>query len=615
VADLNLRVLTEGDTRGLDKTARELDGLADKTDRAKESTKGLGDETERTGKKTEEFGRKSKRTSQDVVDLDKRIVELKTSLKGLNEEYERSGKLDRRKFGSDSRELSSLQRLKKEITGLGDETSRWAKLIDSVVEAIPGLSGLGKLIGNPAAAAVAAPAVVGGLITAGGMAGGAITAGAGATIAGAGVAGAAMQSQAVRDEWAKTTAGIKQQFLDATTSFEGPTLDAIRRVGGAIRAIDMKTIFGDAVKFVRPIAEGVASAVASFGRGVQELVSKGEPAILALRDVIIDVGRGTEDAMKDVAGGAEGGATALRDLGQGLYVVIAGTGKFIGWMEDAYGALKRFEGAAAEYHPFIGWMTDGPKVIARTLDFATDSAKGLTGALTDMSSQARIANDRFSELFGTMMDVDQANLAVKLGLAGLRDAMKDDGVTRDEMAQKVLRQIQLLQDQRNAQLATGDGSQAATDKINGNYRAQLEQLKKMFPWLDGLISKYEDLAKPLTKHITVVIDQVGSVSKEGVISGGDQRTRTGAAYASGTRSAQAGWALVGEQGPELVRMPQGAEVFTADQTSRMLSGASGGASSASGGGRTITIAFAGNTDTAFATAFMQLIREGLITIS
>lgn len=44
------------------------------------------------------------------------------------------------------------------------------------------------------------------------------------------------------------------------------------------------------------------------------------------------------------------------------------------------------------------------------------------------------------------------------------------------------------------------------------------------------------------------------------------------AYATGTRSAKRGWAIVGEEGPELVEMGGGERVYNARQTRRMLSG-------------------------------------------
>jgi len=44
----------------------------------------------------------------------------------------------------------------------------------------------------------------------------------------------------------------------------------------------------------------------------------------------------------------------------------------------------------------------------------------------------------------------------------------------------------------------------------------------------------------------------------------------GAQFAKGTSSAPGGMALVGEQGPELVNLPRGSQVFTAGQSQRMI---------------------------------------------
>lgn len=47
-------------------------------------------------------------------------------------------------------------------------------------------------------------------------------------------------------------------------------------------------------------------------------------------------------------------------------------------------------------------------------------------------------------------------------------------------------------------------------------------------------------------------------------------------FASGTSYARGGWSMVGENGPEMMYVPQGASVKTAPQTSRMLGGGSAG---------------------------------------
>lgn len=613
-------------------TARAVDHLADEADRLE---KEFEQATRAAGK------------------LDRQLLETKAAAAALSKEFAETGD---KKLVAQIREqekaAAEIKRIQKTIVGDSEKQSSaarkaWSKLFDTFggvgghgagfsglpgqfVDALSnsGLPLVSTLAKHPALAAAATPAIAGTAILAGATAGGLVTAGVGAGVAGVGVAGAALQSEKVRSIWAETTADIKRQFLDATTSFEGPTISAISKIGAAFHDVDMKKIFSDASKFVEPLTDGAAKALRFIGQGVEYLVARGGPAIGALATGIAGLGQAVETAMEKIGDGSAGGAKAIDDVFSAISDLIVLTGTWIGWFEDAYDAVDNFTDKLREVHPVIGafgevFDPEQPKVIARTLNSAADAAdkaggsfRFLTSGLADMTSETNLANAAFDRMFGIMMDVDQANLAVKLGLASLRDAMKDGSSTRDELTEKVLRQIQLLEDQRQAELATGDGSKAATDRINANYQSQLEALKRLVPWLDGFIDKYEKLSEPVTKHIYVVIDQVGSVSSQGVISGGDQRTRVGAAYASGTRYAAPGWAWAGEEGPELINFGGGEEVYTADQSAAMAMAApagSGGATQfAAPAQRTVT--FAGNVDSAFATAFMRLIREGLITI-
>lgn len=482
---------------------------------------------------------------------------------------------------------NSIRLLKNELGDLADEASVVGKVLGATLGKlpdllgnIPGLGLLSKAAGNPAVGAIAASVAVPAVIGAGATIGGAVGGGVGAGAAGLAVAGAAMQSQAVHRAWSVEIAGIKREFLDATKSSVEPTIGAIHRVGEAIRGIHLDSILGKAAEFIEPLSRGTAAGIAAIGRGIDRLVSRAGPEVQAIADGVAGVGRAIEKAFDAIADGSEGGAKALDDFFRFLATSIVVFGQFIGATEDAYNALDKFANKLADVHPTAGlarWFQgDGdPKVVARRLDDTKNSIDGVSGALSDMTSEANLANQAFDRLFGIMMSVDNANLQVKEGFVDLTKASKDHGVSQDEITAKVLRQIQALQDQRNAQLATGDGSQAATDRINANYNAQLEQLKKMFPWLAALIQKYEDLAKPLTKHIDIIIQEkrIGSVSVEGVISGGDQRRSTGKGFASGTRSAPPGLAWVGEAGrPELVDFRGGERVYNPSESAMLMRG-------------------------------------------
>ena len=74
-------------------------------------------------------------------------------------------------------------------------------------------------------------------------------------------------------------------------------------------------------------------------------------------------------------------------------------------------------------------------------------------------------------------------------------------------------------------------------------------------------------------------------------------------YATGTNNAQKGYALVGEQGPELVKFNGGEKVYNATNTQKMLAGATGG-----NAGNTFNVTFNNLQDTS-AYAMMSQLRQ------
>ncbi len=72
--------------------------------------------------------------------------------------------------------------------------------------------------------------------------------------------------------------------------------------------------------------------------------------------------------------------------------------------------------------------------------------------------------------------------------------------------------------------------------------------------------------------------------------------------------ARSGLTMVGEHGRELVKLPAGSQVYGNEATERMLGGGGGPP-----GNVQVQVTFSGNTDSAFATAFMKLQNAGAIT--
>ena len=85
---------------------------------------------------------------------------------------------------------------------------------------------------------------------------------------------------------------------------------------------------------------------------------------------------------------------------------------------------------------------------------------------------------------------------------------------------------------------------------------------------NGVTSVLADALNIVAAGVVQTIDDSGND-----IARGRQRMG-GAVYAAGGRSVPGGMSLVGERGPELVRLPGGADVFNTSETGRMLGGGS-----------------------------------------
>lgn len=82
--------------------------------------------------------------------------------------------------------------------------------------------------------------------------------------------------------------------------------------------------------------------------------------------------------------------------------------------------------------------------------------------------------------------------------------------------------------------------------------------------------------------------------------------------AAATGGGQGGPTLVGEAGPALVNLPYGSSVMTNSNFNSMVAGGFGAPVGGSGGA--VQVKFSGDTDSAFATYFMRLVRIGKIQI-
>lgn len=167
-----------------------------------------------------------------------------------------------------------------------------------------------------------------------------------------------------------------------------------------------------------------------------------------------------------------------------------------------------------------------------------DEAKGKVSEL----------NESFGELKNIKDDTAQTILEVDEEISQRLDAIKEN---MDKSLDEMVEEMKLDSEAADAAKLTMDG--------------YISQLKSSG---DTAVQQAQSIASRITAALSVDVSTVVSNAAAAVRG----VTANVNAYASGTLSAEPGIALVGEEGPELVRFKGGETVYTADETEQIISG-------------------------------------------
>lgn len=167
-----------------------------------------------------------------------------------------------------------------------------------------------------------------------------------------------------------------------------------------------------------------------------------------------------------------------------------------------------------------------------------DEAKGKVSEL----------NESFGELKNIKDDTAQTMLEVDEEISQRLDAIKEN---MDKSLDEMIEEMKLDSEAADAAKLTMDG--------------YISQLKSSG---DTAVQQAQSIASRITAALSV--DVSSAVSNAAAAVRGF--TANVNAYASGTLSAEPGIALVGEEGPELVRFKGGETVYTADETEKIING-------------------------------------------
>jgi hypothetical protein len=294
------------------------------------------------------------------------------------------------------------------------------------------------------------------------------------------------------------------------------------------------------------------------------------------------------------------------------------------------------------YHGRVKLAADGTAVAVNAFDV-------LAQQLTQVTANAdTLAGAMVDKVLGATLSMDHAVLSFNESLTALDDNFKRGHITLDitkakgqQFREAVLASVQANLQEYDTLIKLGMGADqaaAAYDANTGALERQLQKLGLTKGQIDDLIGKYRgvpanvdtDIAtKGLTKAIedltslirlingipdhTVHIDTIyTSYNRPGTRAGsqGSAFAHGGIVGAAGG-GARGGLTLVGEQGPELVRLPFGSTVHSNPDSEQMATAMAGAPTRPAA----VTVNFTGQTDSTFATAFMKLVRTGQIQLS
>ena len=250
------------------------------------------------------------------------------------------------------------------------------------------------------------------------------------------------------------------------------------------------------------------------------------------------------------------------------------------FVEGTDAQREAYDALGLDYDELVAGVQSGSMTVG---DAALMVAERL-GEIEDPIERDRLAY----ELFGTQAEdltsdviagLDDMTISLE-GAEGAVDSVREANEDLDDQWQQAMREMQLAL-QPIGDLLTEIGLAIiplvikAVEWLADSLEWVVEKVKEVYQW-------FVDLWESATKFYEDTMAFLGFGGSSGV-----------PGFATGTTSAPGGPALVGEQGPEMVYLPQGAQVTNAAQTRQAMT-VDGGM----GGGYTFNITINGNATAA-----------------
>lgn len=484
------------------------------------------------------------------------------------------------------------------ISSIGKALSSGATEISTLASSHVGIT-IGAAIG-----AAAAPVLISTL-------GSVLASGSGLGVIGAGVMAAVKSDQDIQD--AGKTAG--KRFMDALSdsadkAFKGPLLDSIHDLSdeGDKVAAQLGEAFSALAPSIRPFTQDLIKAGDAITTSLVGAAKNSGPAISGLGHSIVLLSGGVSTFIDKVADGGPQAAQNLTLIAGALADVIGQTGTFLGAIEK----LSANEWLTGPLLPFLrkhyADASDATTDLAEHTDILTTAmykevaASQMVGnELTNLSDDMRAQTDPVFALIDAQDNLADAQKAVT-------DATDKHGKKSKE-AQAALRDLakaSIEAEAKSGALADSYGGEVtpalhATLRAAGMTESQIADLGRQFTNAknkgDAFAKTYHarlqadtDSATARIQHVRDLLAQVRSKKISVSVLVADSQlnkventlNRMGGYAHGGIKGAASGMiggdlTWVGENGPELLKLPPSTNVKSNPDSMRAMSGQGGGA--------------------------------------
>lgn len=501
-------------------------------DRSGPAMRGAADGLDKVGDKAERAARKVDDLGDETGQLARKLLEARAAAVGLAKEFDRSG---------DPKILKDFEKINREAGRLG-RVMKSIKFDEPKIENPDGFLG-GVVKSARKAGLIAGDAMVEGIgdafkalppdVQAGILAAGIglVTAFEGAILAGVSAGGIATglilgaQDDRVKAAYAQLGSHIMTDLKQDARGFTDELLRLAPQFESEFGRLDplIKRIFDNLSKDAGPVLGNIVTSIEAIAPALERASVAGGYVLTNFTSKLPVLTGAIGDLLDSFSSQASGSAVELNLLiytVSGLIEAFRLANDTLNPFLTGLGKLGELTGVTSDQtHHLVDWHA---KLGAQT-GITAEQYASFAYDLGNTAAMAGYLDAAFHRLFDTQMSVDQANLAVNVGMSQLKQTIKDNKKTLDEHTQAgqqnvqaILSQIQVLEQKREADIAAGNGTVEATEKADAAYASNVQALRAVLIQLglapaavDALIAKYEQIPKNITTTVTTVFQTRG----------------------------------------------------------------------------------------------------------